>query len=125
MNIHLHIERLILDGLPIADGQGAAVRVAVEAELIRLFAATGITPTSSRAEARVSAAEIQCLPGMTAQQLGQRIGRSVFGGLNQAAAVGPERSRHAVAAGFEQSQQLLRTTQQPTRTENKPCQNQK
>ena len=125
MNIHLHIERLILDGLPIAGGQGAAVRVAVEAELIRLFAATGITPASSRAEARVSAAEIQCLPGMTARQLGQRIGRSVFGGLNLAAAAGSERSRYAVAGGVERSQPLHRTTQKPTRTENKPCQNQK
>ena len=38
MNINLHIERLMLDGLSIASGEAALVQMAVEAELGRLLA---------------------------------------------------------------------------------------
>lgn len=43
MNINLHIERLILDGLPIEARQGALVKEAVEAELRRLLEANGLS----------------------------------------------------------------------------------
>ncbi|HXQ70221.1 MAG TPA: hypothetical protein VN844_07020 [Pyrinomonadaceae bacterium] len=39
MKINLHIERLVLDGLPIARYQSSLVQAAVERELARLFAA--------------------------------------------------------------------------------------
>ena len=35
MNIELHIERLILDGLPITTGDGTVVQATIEAELVR------------------------------------------------------------------------------------------
>ena len=38
MTIHVHIERLVLDGLPVALAEGHLVREAVEAELTRLLA---------------------------------------------------------------------------------------
>ena len=38
MNIELHIERLILDGLPITTAAGEAVQAAIEAELVRNLA---------------------------------------------------------------------------------------
>ena len=41
MNINLHIERLILDGLPIEPRQRAQVQAAVEAELARLLRPAG------------------------------------------------------------------------------------
>ena len=44
MNIHVHIERLVLDGLPVAPGRGDLVREAVEAELTRLLAEGGLVP---------------------------------------------------------------------------------
>ena len=44
MNIDLHIERLVLDGLPIAHSQGALVKAAVEAELGRLLREGGMNP---------------------------------------------------------------------------------
>ena len=36
MNIQLHIERLVLDGLPLTRREGALVQAAVETELARL-----------------------------------------------------------------------------------------
>jgi hypothetical protein len=39
MNINLHIERMILDGLPLTSGQGAVVQTAIETELARLLEA--------------------------------------------------------------------------------------
>ena len=44
-NIHLHIERLVLDGLPIDRGQGPHVQAAVEAELTRLLTENGLDAT--------------------------------------------------------------------------------
>jgi len=38
--LHLHIETLVLDGFPAADGR--AIRAAIESELTRLFAAGGV-----------------------------------------------------------------------------------
>ena len=42
MRIELHIERLILDGLPLEIRHGPLVRAAVEKELTRLIAAHGL-----------------------------------------------------------------------------------
>ena len=47
-NIHLHIERLILDGLPIERAQGPHVQAAVEAELSRLLTENGLAASASR-----------------------------------------------------------------------------
>ena len=42
MNIELHIERLVLDGLPLGALDAVRVRAAVEAELSRLLTEGGI-----------------------------------------------------------------------------------
>lgn len=44
MKLAVHIERLVLDGLPVASHNGPAVGAAVEAELARLFTDKEITP---------------------------------------------------------------------------------
>jgi hypothetical protein len=44
MNIKLHIERLVLDGLPVEAHQGALIQSAVETELERLIAGDGLRP---------------------------------------------------------------------------------
>ncbi len=44
MNINLHIERLILDGLPMTRSQGVLVQAAVEAELGHLLTTEGLSP---------------------------------------------------------------------------------
>jgi hypothetical protein len=78
MNIHLHIERMVLDGLPVSGGEAANVQAAVEAELARLLAGELVAPHSSSAVGTVAGGEIRIPPRMTARQLGGEIGRSVF-----------------------------------------------
>jgi len=79
MKINLHIERLVLDGLPLAHHQGSLVQAAVERELVRLFAAEethsrlGFT---SGAVPRVTAPNINGLtdnPVRTGEQIAQAV----------------------------------------------------
>lgn len=86
MNIHLHIERLILDGLPIGAGQGALVQAAVEAELSRLLVQGGIAPSlqSDGAVPSVRAEAIQLTAQSTPAQMGQQIAHSVYAGMGEA-----------------------------------------
>jgi hypothetical protein len=81
MNINLHIERLMLDGLSVASGEAALVQAAVEAELGRLLTSNLFASASSFAEARVAGGEIHLRPGASARDLGVEIGRSVFASL--------------------------------------------
>jgi hypothetical protein len=81
MNINLHIERLVLDGLAVGSGQAGLVQTAVESELGRLVTSSLFSPASSFAEARVAGGEIHLRPGVSARDLGVEIGRSVFASL--------------------------------------------
>jgi hypothetical protein len=83
VNIHLHIERLILDGLPVGPGQGARVQAAVEGELARLLAGGGLAPglQAGGALPGVSAPSIQLAPGSSPAQMGVQIAQSVYGGI--------------------------------------------
>jgi hypothetical protein len=85
MNITLHIERLILDGLPIGSGQGATVQAAVEAELSRLLVQGGIAPSlqSGGAVPSVRAEAIQFTAQSTPAQMGQQIAHSVYAGMGK------------------------------------------
>jgi hypothetical protein len=85
MNINLHIERLVLDGLAVGSGRAALVQTAVESELGRLLTSSLFAPASSFAEARVAGGEIHLRPGVSARDLGVQIGRSVFASLAQSA----------------------------------------
>jgi tRNA threonylcarbamoyladenosine modification (KEOPS) complex Pcc1 subunit len=86
MNINLHIERLILDGLPLEARDSAALRAAVEGELARLLSQNadisnwrtgGATPS-------VSAAAIQLAGQSNPMQIGQQIAGSIYGGISKA-----------------------------------------
>jgi hypothetical protein len=84
MKIHLHIERLILDGLPLGPSGGARVQAAVEAELARLLTAGGTAegsiahtwPTGG-AVPSVPAASIQLATGVRPTEIGGQIARSI------------------------------------------------
>jgi hypothetical protein len=82
MNINLHIERLMLDGLSITSGDAALVQTAVESELRRLLTSSLFAPASSFAEARVAGGEIRLRPGVSPRDLGVQIGRSLFASLS-------------------------------------------
>ena len=73
MNINVHIERLLLDGLSIAHNQGPLVQAAVEAELARLLAADGLASSLQAGGAlyRVPAGSIQLGSDGDPNSLGQ------------------------------------------------------
>ncbi len=95
MNIELHIERLVLDGLPIEHSQGPLVQAAVEAELTRLLAENGLASQlqSGGALPHLNANAIQLPPGGRPAQLGQQIAQSVYGGMSNAPRAGAVRRR--------------------------------
>jgi hypothetical protein len=85
MNINLHIERLVLDGLPIEHRHGPLVKAAVEAELSRLLTADGLAGNlmSGGAISSVPVPNIQVADNSNPKQLGQQIGRAVYGGIGK------------------------------------------
>ena len=85
MNINLHIERLILDGVDIAPGQRPLMQAAVEAELTRLLTVGGLSPALTRGGAlhRVSVNAIQLTSGAGPADLGRQIAGSVYGGIGR------------------------------------------
>lgn len=86
MNITIHIERLILDGLPVTSSQGPLVQAALEAELTRLLVDQGLRVSSAGAVPEVSAGSIQLKEHGKPAQLGHRIAQVVYGGLAPAPA---------------------------------------
>ena len=82
-SMNIHIERLILDGLPISHSQRPLVQAAVEAELARLLAADGLAPNlqAGGALAYVPARSIQLTSDGNPKTLGQQIAQAVYGGI--------------------------------------------
>jgi hypothetical protein len=85
MNINLHIERLVLDGLTLERGQEPLVRAAVEAELARLLTAHGLSSSlmSGGATPHLRAGQISLSGESSAHQLGHQIARAVYRGIGQ------------------------------------------
>ena len=85
MNISIHIERLILDGLPIAQRDRVRLQSAIEEELARLLTAGSLV-----IDLRTSGT-LSCLTGGTLELtnkedphlLGQRIAHAIYGGIGQ------------------------------------------
>jgi hypothetical protein len=85
MNINLHIERLILDGLPLDRGDGGSLRIAMETELTRLFTQRGGAPSWQTGTALPSmrADAIQLTSQHSPAQLGRQIAASVHNGISK------------------------------------------
>ena len=83
MNINLHIERLVLEGLPLTRSQGALVQAAIEVELAQLISDHGLSPiiASNAALPRVPASSIQLTGDSNPTRIGQQIANSLFTGL--------------------------------------------
>jgi hypothetical protein len=84
MTIRVAIERLVLDGLPLASGADAQrVGDAIEAELSRLFADGGLDGhlASGTAIPSLVAPSINLVAGESPAALGQRIARAVYRGV--------------------------------------------
>lgn len=84
MKITVHIERLVLDGLPILPHQGAHLGQAVEATLSSLLKA-GVPLhglTSSDSLPGIPAAAIQLSKDASPVQLGGQIAQAVYGAMS-------------------------------------------
>jgi hypothetical protein len=83
MNITVHIEQLILDGLPVDRADGAVVRAAVQTELTRLLTeGSHLTGLQRRqALAFLRGTDLHLAGGRTPDDLGRQIAHSVHEGF--------------------------------------------
>ena len=83
MNIELHIERLILDGVAVEPHGREEVKAAVVAELTRLLKVNGLRAEllSSKVPFSPGTGEIQVTRQTAPAQLGNQIARAVHGGI--------------------------------------------
>jgi hypothetical protein len=85
MRIIFHIERLILDGLPVSRSHGHLVQKALQRELTRLFATSGL-PRQLRAGGAVPAlraGNIRLEKSSQPRSMGRQIAGAVYGGLGK------------------------------------------
>lgn len=82
MNVKLHIERLVLDGVD-GDGRPQLLQAAIEAELARLLAEGGLAAElgAGGAMPRIAVPAIELAQGEAAGALGVRIAGAVYGGI--------------------------------------------
>ena len=87
MNIALHLERLVLDGISMPPGQQRLLHDALEAELTRLLAVRGPRPdwhatyNHDTYLPRLAGAAIELGPDGDPVRLGRQIAQSVFGSI--------------------------------------------
>ena len=81
MSIYIHIERLILDGLPVTSSHGVAVQAAVEAELSGVLAEQGLNRVSGGAVPHLVGGSIQLTKNSGPAQIGRQIAQAIYVGL--------------------------------------------
>jgi hypothetical protein len=81
MNLELHIERLVLDGLPLNHRQGAILQNALERELSRLLKLHGIATPTGSAVPHLPIAAIQLSARSQPAQWGRQIARTLYTGI--------------------------------------------
>ena len=88
MNIELHIERLVLDGLDVGPRDRRTLHAAIESELSRLLASGGLSSQllSGGALRSLGAGEIQVTKQISGAQLGNQIAQAVHSGIGAEAA---------------------------------------
>lgn len=83
MNIRLHIEQLVLEGLPVSQRQGELVMAAVQHELGRLLASEALHSqwASGAAVHTMQGTSIRTTDAASPMRLGERIAGSVVAGI--------------------------------------------
>jgi hypothetical protein len=85
MTMHLHIERLVLEGAPFEGMHGRSVQTAVEQELARLLASGPATPfRADAALVSVNGGSIQVAERADPAGLGEQIATAVHAGIGDA-----------------------------------------
>jgi hypothetical protein len=114
MNVSLHIERLVLDGLPVTSSSSALLQAAVEVELGRLLASEPIALAASSVQTRVTGGEMQIRPGVSARELGGEIGRRVFASLTSSDFAASPRSQRTASSGRGNQESVRHHDLRPT-----------
>jgi hypothetical protein len=85
MNVRLHIERVVLDGVPVSDGGGPHVQAAIEAELARLIAVGGLSPAfyAGQVIPAIRGSDVRMTAGGDHAALGRQIAGAVYGGIGR------------------------------------------
>ena len=85
LNIALHIERLVLEGISLTHRQQSLLQGAVEAELGRLLSGNGLAVdlNSDAAVAGIEAGDIQLSHENDPVRLGQQVAWAVYKGLSR------------------------------------------
>lgn len=85
MNINIHIDRLILEGVSVTPSQRPMLQAVVEAELGRLLAENGLASElqAGGVVPRVPGGMIELASGGNSAQLGQQIARAVYQGIGE------------------------------------------
>jgi hypothetical protein len=93
MKVHLHIDRLVLDGIAIERTHASKVRAAVEHELTRLMAVGGLASqlTSGGAVPRLSGGNIRFQKSTNARVLGRDIARALHQAIGVSGGSGKRR----------------------------------
>ena len=82
MKIRLHIDRVLVDGLPIAPSQAPYLRGVIEAELARLLDSGGLGyDFGSGTLARLSGSGMRVAPGASVDDIGAAIAGATYGSL--------------------------------------------
>jgi hypothetical protein len=84
-NIHLYIDRLILDGLSVDRTQAPHLQTAVEKELTRLLVANGLFPDlqSGGAVPGIHANAIELTAARNPAEMGTQIAQSIYSGISE------------------------------------------
>jgi len=83
MNIRLHIDQIVLDGVSAGAGGVQGLQAALESELGRLLTEShGSSLGEVASVARLRGDAIRISPGQSSTELGVAIARSVFAGVN-------------------------------------------
>ena len=85
MNITVHIERLILDGIPLPQRHRPLVQVAMEEELARLLALDGLASDfqQSHVQQHVMAGVLEVKDNDEPTVLGRNIARALYKGIGK------------------------------------------
>jgi hypothetical protein len=85
MKVDLHIERMILEGLPIERRDRAVVEKVVQSELARLIGEGGLKPaiTSGGATPFVKGGNMLLTNSIHPKNIGRQIANAVYGGIGK------------------------------------------
>lgn len=83
MRINLHIERLVIEGLPLEQAHASLVQSAVQQELAQLLGSKGIAPAlmTGGAMSQAQGSNLRVGRESSPRQLGTQIANSVHEGL--------------------------------------------